>query len=92
MGHKYRQYHDLFKVMDSKIKVADVAPMGAQLLNIPSPFSNIGNTHPIFTLSDNFDDSIHVMRNNIGQVKHYIETYCQETGLMWCTKELDDFN
>ena len=49
MGRKYRQFQDQFEVMDSKMKVADVAPIGAQLLNIPTPFSNIGNTHPIFT-------------------------------------------
>ena len=92
MGRKYRQFQDQFQVMDSKMKVADVAPIGAQLLNIPTPFSNIGNTHPIFTQSDDFDDSIRVLRSNIEQVKHYIETYCEETGLKWCGKELAEFD
>ena len=33
-----------------------------------------------------------MLRSNIEQVKHYIATYCEETGLKWCAKELSDFD
>ena len=62
------------------------------MLNIPSPFSNIGSTHPIFSLRDDFDESIRVMRTNVEQVRHYVETYCKETELNWCNHKLASFN
>jgi len=80
-----------FKVLDSMMKQADIAPIGASLLNIPTPFSNIGITHPIFSQSDDLEKATEVMRANIEQIYKYMVAYCDETNSIWCTSELATF-
>ena len=48
------------------LKQADIASIGAALLNIPPPFSSIGIMHPIFSQSKELIDALGVMRSNAG--------------------------
>ena len=47
------------------LKQADIAPIGSSLLNIPTPFSNVGITHPFFSLSSDLEHAMNEMRSNI---------------------------
>lgn len=80
-----------FKVLDSMMKQADIAPIGSTLLNIPTPFSNIGITHPIFTQSEDLTQAVQVMRANIEQIYKYMVAYCDKTNSVWCSSELATF-
>ena len=66
-------------MIDSVVKQVDLAVIGAELTNVPIPFSNLGIIHPAFALSDDFGEVVKKMRNNIDQVDTYLKSYCQET-------------
>ncbi len=77
--------------MDRSMKQVDIASIGAMLLNVPYPFSNLGIGHPAFGKTDNLKEVAAAIRDNIEQVHVYIEAYCKETGADWCDFELDSF-
>ena len=76
---KYRELHHHFGMIDSVVKQVDLAVIGAELTNVPIPFSNLGIMHPAFALSDDLSEVVKKMRKNIGQVDTYLKSYCQET-------------
>ena len=92
LGHKYRQMHDKFTVLDSMMKQADIAPIGSIIANVPTPFSNIGVTHPIFTRTDDLEDAVKDMRANIGQIFNYLTKYCATAQNEWCFTEMEQFD
>ena len=47
------------------LKQADIAPIGSTLLNLPTPFSNIGITHPFFSRTNDLEQAMKEMRANI---------------------------
>ena len=61
------------------IKQVDLAAIGAELTNVPTPFSNLGILHPAFVQTDDLEGVIKEMRQNIAQVDTYLKSYCKET-------------
>jgi len=92
MGRKYRQMKEQFTVLDSMVKQADVAPIGSVLLNVPTPFSNIGVTHPFFTRSNDMEQAVKDMRANLEQIYKYLAAYCERELSAWCSQELNQFD
>ena len=76
---KYREIHHHFGLIDNVIKQVDLATIGAELTNVPIPFSNLGIIHPVFVQGDNLQDVVKAMRKNIAQVDTYLTAYCKET-------------
>ena len=52
-------------MIDNGIKQVDLAAIGAELTNVPIPFSNLGIIHPVFARTDNLNEAVTVMRQNI---------------------------
>ena len=90
-GKLYREHHHHFGLMDSAIKQVDLAAIGAELVNVPIPFSNLGIVHPGLIRADNLRDVAKVMRKNIAQVDTYLTAYCGETQQYWCEDEIKSF-
>ena len=76
---KYRELHHHFGLIDNVIKQVDLAAIGAELTNVPTPFSNLGILHPAFTQTNDLRGVITLMRQNIAQVDTYLKSYCKET-------------
>ena len=91
LGRKYRQMYDKFSVLDSMMKQADIAPISSVIANLPTPYSNIGLTHPIFTRSDDLEVAVKDMRANINQILKYLTAFCEQARSEWCFTELEQF-
>jgi len=91
MASKYRGMQDFFAKADRVAKQADLAPIGAALLNVPIPFANLGFVHPAFVQTNNFSQAVKDMRENIEQVYTYLKFYCKHKNSSWCVDELKSF-
>ena len=88
IAKKYNAMRENFKKLDRTIKQADLAPIGAMLLNLPYPFSNLGVGHPLFAETDDFEVILTKMRKNVEQVLSYVREYCRVTESGWCSEEI----
>ena len=43
----------MFKSFDDSFKLGDIASVVSLILDLPIPFSNMGNIHPFFAQTDN---------------------------------------
>ena len=91
MGNKYRKNMDQFAQMDKAVKQSDLAAIGATLMNVPIPFSNLGVVHPAFAPTGDLKQAVSLLRENIGQIETYLKKYCDETSQPWCADELGSF-
>ena len=44
------------------VKQVDLAAIGAELTNVPTPFSNLGIMHPVFARTDDLSEVVKKMR------------------------------
>lgn len=77
MAKKYRAMQNHFSKIDMAAKQADLAPIGATLLNVPIPFANLGFAHPAFSQTNDFSKVVKNLRANIEQIYTYLKTYCK---------------
>lgn len=48
MFESYNKHRELYASLDQSVKLGDVASIVSLMLDMPFPFSNMGNMHPIF--------------------------------------------
>lgn len=79
MYESYSQHQDVFYNLDHSVKLGDVAAIVSSILDIPFPFSNMGNMHPLFAQSGDLKRVHEKFIENLDQINNYFIEYCRVT-------------